>query len=80
MQSDSTHDVESLGKEIAIDSEKLEPSSSTSDKDVDEPKVEPSDPNIVDWDGEDDPANPQNWPSAKKWRNIAVVGSLALLM
>ncbi|KAF1920047.1 hypothetical protein BDU57DRAFT_533863 [Ampelomyces quisqualis] len=24
------------------------------------------DPNIVDWDGPSDPANPQNWPASKK--------------
>lgn len=27
---------------------------------VDE-KPDPSDPNVVDWDSPDDPANPQNW-------------------
>ena len=38
---------------------------------VDEEKGPPpqpdSDPNIVRWDGPNDPANPQNWPSKKKW-------------
>lgn len=38
------------------------------------------DPTIVDWDGPDDPANPQNWSSAKKWSNIAVLSALTLLV
>lgn len=25
------------------------------------------DPNIVDWDGPDDPRNPHNWPASRKW-------------
>lgn len=28
---------------------------------------EPQDPNLIDWDGPDDPENPQNWSNAKKW-------------
>jgi len=27
----------------------------------------PKDPNLVDWDGPDDPENPMNWPVSKKW-------------
>lgn len=40
---------------------------------------EESDPNIVDWDGPDDPANPQNWRGAIKWGQIAVISFLTLL-
>ena len=40
---------------------------------------EPHDPNIVDWDGPDDPANPVNWSMAAKWSNIAVLSALTLL-
>ncbi|KAE8361496.1 major facilitator superfamily domain-containing protein [Aspergillus caelatus] len=28
------------------------------------------DPDLVDWDGLDDPENPFNWPSWKKWRQL----------
>lgn len=35
---------------------------------------EARDPDIVDWDGPDDPANPLNWPAKKKW---SIVGALA---
>ncbi|TDZ27904.1 Efflux pump radE [Colletotrichum spinosum] len=37
------------------------------------------DPNIVDWDGPDDPENPQNWPMKKKWLNIAAISILTLV-
>ncbi|KIM94619.1 hypothetical protein OIDMADRAFT_45586 [Oidiodendron maius Zn] len=30
-----------------------------------------ADPNIVDWDGPDDPQNPMNWPDSRKWLNVA---------
>ncbi|KAH8706039.1 major facilitator superfamily transporter [Talaromyces proteolyticus] len=33
-----------------------------------------ADANIVDWDGPNDPVNPQNWSPLKRWSNIAVVG------
>ncbi|KUI56335.1 hypothetical protein VP1G_03671 [Cytospora mali] len=36
------------------------------------------DPNVVDWDGPDDPANPRNWPKKKKMLNVALV-SLSVL-
>ncbi|KAK1963933.1 major facilitator superfamily transporter [Colletotrichum sublineola] len=35
--------------------------------------AEESDPNVVDWDGPDDPANPLNWSPLKKWANIVVL-------
>lgn len=37
------------------------------------------DPNIVDWDGEDDPEKPLNWPSRKKWTYIILLSALTLL-
>ena len=37
------------------------------------------DPDIVDWEGADDPAKPLNWPARKKWKNIMVISSLTLL-
>lgn len=41
---------------------------------------EPRDPNLVDWDGPEDPANPYNWPAKKKWANIAILSLLTLLV
>ncbi|BCS23530.1 MFS transporter [Aspergillus puulaauensis] len=34
---------------------------------------------IVDWDGEDDRANPRNWPKSKRWAHVVVVSILALI-
>ncbi|KAM7203574.1 rade putative MSF transporter [Rhypophila sp. PSN 637] len=34
------------------------------------------DPNIVDWDGPTDPANPQNWSHRKKWANIGTLAAI----
>lgn len=32
------------------------------------------DPELVTWDGPDDPENPRNWPSKKKWLTTIIVG------
>ncbi|KAB2573401.1 Efflux pump rdc3 [Lasiodiplodia theobromae] len=37
------------------------------------------DANIVGWDSDDDPLNPQNWPTRKKFINCALVSCLTLL-
>ncbi|KAM7221796.1 transporter C1529.01-like protein 3 [Rhypophila decipiens] len=37
------------------------------------------DPNVVTWDGPEDPENPMNWPMKKKWMNIAVLSVLTLV-
>ena len=70
------------------------PSSSNLEKEVDleaghrsedSDKIEPettkteADPNIVDWDGPDDPKNPINWSEKLKWANVAVISSITFL-
>ncbi len=35
--------------------------------------VHGKDPNLVQWDGPDDPENPQNWSARRKWLMIVVV-------
>jgi hypothetical protein len=37
------------------------------------------DQNVVDWDGPDDPENPLNWSSGKKWANIVTISSITLI-
>ncbi|KAF2199808.1 MFS general substrate transporter [Delitschia confertaspora ATCC 74209] len=45
-----------------------------------EPQTQdPVDPDIVDWDGPDDPANPQNWTERKKWSNIGILAIVTLI-
>jgi DHA1 family multidrug resistance protein-like MFS transporter len=40
----------------------------------DDGEDEEHDPNLVDWDGPDDPGNPQNFPEWKKWMITIVAG------
>lgn len=44
-----------------------------------EEEEEDQDPNIVTYDGPDDPTNPKNWPDSKKWFNIAVLSTLTII-
>lgn len=37
------------------------------------------DPDIVDWDGPDDPAKGTNWPNSKKWALVATLSSLTFV-
>jgi hypothetical protein len=60
------------------DIEKLEIAKPANDKETDEQPAD--DPNIVWWDGEDDPANPLNWTSLKKWTNIMLVSSIVFIV
>jgi multidrug resistance protein len=39
----------------------------------------PLDPNIIDWDGPNDPENPQNWAASRKWGIIAALGAVTLI-
>jgi hypothetical protein len=31
---------------------------------------------VVDWDGPDDPQNPQNWPTNKRWAIIIFISAI----
>ena len=42
-------------------------------------KNEPEDPNIVDWDGPDDPQNPMNWPTWKIKAHIFLVSTITFV-
>ncbi|KAF2710442.1 MFS general substrate transporter [Pleomassaria siparia CBS 279.74] len=48
-------------------------------EDTPAPAQEEADANIVDWDGPDDPENPMNWPTSKKWRLIFVLALVTLV-
>ncbi|CAG8224399.1 unnamed protein product [Penicillium salamii] len=37
------------------------------------------DPNLVDWDGDNDPEHPRNWSTRTKWANIVIISILALI-
>ena len=44
-----------------------------------EKSEEPVDPNIVDWDGPDDPTNPMNWPPWKVKAHIFLVSAITFV-
>jgi hypothetical protein len=75
--SDDGHATDSSNGKIS-DVETVAPPSEvltlTVDKDEKgEMQEEPKDVNIVDWDGDNDPANPLNWTKTKKWNHVAIV-------
>lgn len=39
----------------------------------------PDDPNLVTWQGPNDPANPKNWAFSKKWRAVFIVSCFTLM-
>lgn len=51
----------------ADDMEKEETDVESAQSENHSPKAPDKDPNLVDWDGPDDPENPQNWSLRKKW-------------
>ncbi|KAL0256281.1 hypothetical protein SLS55_008674 [Diplodia seriata] len=57
-----------------------EASAATSINDPDDERQPAPDPNVVDWDGPDDPENPMNWPKAKKWGAVAIVSLITFLI
>ena len=74
--------IESSGLAKEVDLEAGRSSDSTADKkeaDVSEKPAVPVDPNVVDWDGPDDPENPINWPTGKKWTNISIMAAITFL-
>ncbi|KAI9700577.1 MAG: hypothetical protein M1820_006731 [Bogoriella megaspora] len=72
---DTTTDIEKGA--TAYSSETEEAANGTADH----AKVdgEPDDENIVWWDGDDDPANPMNWSTKRKWNNIFILSGITLV-
>ncbi|KAI7976211.1 hypothetical protein EIK77_010684 [Talaromyces pinophilus] len=66
--SDADNDLEHTQRENEDLNRDIERGSSTTEKvkDVEEKAVDPRDPNLVDWDGPDDPENPLNWTTGRK--------------
>jgi hypothetical protein len=59
------------------DAEKGEDNGSVSS--VDEPEEIEHDPNIVDFNGPDDPDNPLNWKQKKKWGMVSLISAITFL-
>jgi hypothetical protein len=60
-----------------VDVQKKDLETGSTSVDLEEPS--PRDPNIVDWDGPNDPANPQNWPRKKKVITVVLVSSVTFV-
>jgi len=61
------------------DLEKGEAAASLSSEEVSPDGNEDDDPNIVFWDGPDDPQNPMNWRPMKKWGTVTLVSAITFL-
>lgn len=46
---------------------------------LDEKELEPRDPDLVDWEGPDDPENPMNWPRGRKLLITITISFITLL-
>lgn len=74
--SDHAHASSSLDAEKGVQSAALSATSDDRSLGGDPGMEAERDPDIVDWDGPDDPANPLNWPARQKWTlifNLAMV-------
>ncbi|QDS73634.1 hypothetical protein FKW77_002189 [Venturia effusa] len=47
--------------------------------DVEKTKSKQDDPNLVTWDGPDDPTNPKNWSGGRKWAATFVISSFTFI-
>ena len=43
------------------------------------PQADENDPNVVFWDGSDDPDNPVNWKESLKWANVATIAAITFI-
>ena len=46
---------------------------------IDEKQQDPVDPNVVDWNGPDDPEKPTNWPASRKYGIVAIISTITFL-
>lgn len=44
-----------------------------------EPTEKEADPNVVNWDGDNDPENPQNWTPKKKWTTGGLLAGITFV-
>lgn len=69
-----------MDKDLEKDLEKGErPESVSSEEEEVVEEVSENDPNVVWWDGPDDPQNPMNWPFPKKWGTVILVSAITFL-
>jgi hypothetical protein len=76
ISSRSTVALEKQASRIATDEEAQRRGSTNEDEEDD---AWQHDPNIVWWDGPDDPQNPMNWSESRKWASFALVSLITFL-
>jgi hypothetical protein len=67
-EEEAQHDTRAL-ESCSTPSEKPDKADETTDS-------EPRDPNLVDWDGPDDPQNPMNWSLKRK---LIITGCISII-
>jgi hypothetical protein len=73
-------EISGLGdSQDAVDDLEHGSSRSTPVDNAEEKNSTSNDPNIVDWDGPDDPTNPLNWPTKKKSIIVATISFITFL-
>ncbi|KAI9663534.1 MAG: hypothetical protein M1831_002543 [Alyxoria varia] len=75
---DSNHRGRSFNKD-AQDKDIEKGRSSRDSSSHHEKEAAKNDPNIVDWDGPDDPANPMNWSKSRKWSVVWLASALTFI-
>ena len=73
----SSDNIEVVAKSADLEAN-VSASSHTSDTDQ-KKEDQAEDPNIVDWDGPDDPTNPMNWPAWKVKTQIFLVSAITFI-
>lgn len=71
-------DLESGNNDAQAPSTDDKPDDEEKTKDKDSKKEQPKDPNLVEWNGPDDPENPQNMPLWKKWVLTMTMSSMTM--
>jgi multidrug resistance protein len=77
--SSEASNVSSQGEASVDDEESRAVKELSEDVEVKEWETEEPDPNVVFWDGPDDPQNPMNWSLGRKWLSIALVSMITFL-
>ena len=79
MSGEKTLDVE---KELDMDSKEMNGGDVEKQSQNQQPETteEPKDPNLVEFDGPDDPGNPRNWTQKRRWIITAVSGLMTFVV
>lgn len=69
----------SLARKRSRASEDIEKEAGKEPEKEEEAATSDDEANVVWWDGDDDPANPYNWPEWRKWMNCGMISFLTFI-